>query len=167
MPPHPEQTGTAPGVSAQTTGHENQTHSLEIPNDPAHIATARLFASAIGRHFGADEEAVEDLRLGVSEAVTCAVQQGDPTKSIRIDVVPGADTLGVEVAWRDGSDVVANEHDDVPAGGGQSGAPVLAEGVPAMGLDLIRGLFEDARIGPRSDGMRAVGFSISLSERSG
>src|SRR5690242_3073168 len=103
MPPPPEQTGTAPHASAPPTGGDEEALSLEIPSDASHLATARLFASAIGRHFGADEEAVEDLRLGVSEAVTWAVQQGDPTQPVRVDVVPEAETLRVEVTWRNGS----------------------------------------------------------------
>ena len=44
---------------------------LELPAAPEYLSMARLFVVALARHFGSEEEAVEDARLAVSEACTC------------------------------------------------------------------------------------------------
>lgn len=41
---------------------------LHVPPDPAQVATMRSFVGAIGRHAGCESDALDDLRLAVTEA---------------------------------------------------------------------------------------------------
>jgi hypothetical protein len=50
-----------------------QRFELIVPASPGHGATVRLFAATVGRALGADEDAVEDLKLAVSEIATAVV----------------------------------------------------------------------------------------------
>jgi len=114
---------------------------LEIPGDAAHLSTARLFAAAVGRHFGVDESAIDDVKLGVSEAVTTAVDDpdraGPPTIVVR-RVDDG--TLWFEVRWRrgDGGDLEAS-----------------------MSLQVVRGLFETATLSVEGDGETRIRFGLT------
>src|ERR687892_1210056 len=47
---------------------------LEIPAQAAYVSTARLFVGAVARHFGVEEDSVEDLKLAVSEACNAAIR---------------------------------------------------------------------------------------------
>jgi anti-sigma regulatory factor (Ser/Thr protein kinase) len=50
--------------------------SLSFPAEAVHVETARLFAAAAARHLGLSDEAVEDLKLVVSELCADAVEGG-------------------------------------------------------------------------------------------
>jgi anti-sigma regulatory factor (Ser/Thr protein kinase) len=154
-------------VAAQSAPTKEQLLRLDIPNDAAQVATARLFASAVGRHVGVDEEGLEDLKLGVSEAATCAVQQGDPNGAIHIEARPTPERLHILVAWQEtpGPGTASNSEADAVLEERTDLASLDDE--PAMGFDLIRGLFEDARIDRGTDGVVRVAFSLTLSGAGG
>lgn len=63
--------------------------SLEIPPDPAHIVTARSFASGVARSLGLDDETADLLRLALSEVCSEAIEQ---RRGGRIVVDVSADT---------------------------------------------------------------------------
>lgn len=127
-------------------GPPDQALELEVPSDTAHLATARLFAAAAGRHFGADEEAVEDLKLGVSEAVAAAAEDGSGGGTTSIAVRPDGDSaLAVEVHWH---------------GSEQADAPASME--VGMGLAVVSGLFSDADVAAGDDGSTRVRFVAPL-----
>jgi anti-sigma regulatory factor (Ser/Thr protein kinase) len=121
---------------------------LQVPSDTAHLATARLFAAAVGRHYGADEEAIEDLKLGVSEAVAAAAE-GDSDGTTTIAVRPDGDAaLAVEVSWGRAKQAAGAD-------------PTVAAAV-VMGLAVVTGLFPDAEMTEEDGGSARVRFTAPL-----
>jgi anti-sigma regulatory factor (Ser/Thr protein kinase) len=130
------------------TVQPEQPLQLEVPRDTAHLATARLFAAAVGRHFGADAEAIEDLKLGVSEAVAAAAEDDSDSDTTRIAVRPEGDTaLSVDVGW------------SRPKAADAADAPVATE--VAIGLAVVTGLFPDAEVTDEGGSM-CVRFTAPL-----
>lgn len=88
--------------------------ALHIPPDTTHVASARVFVGAIGRHVGCSEETVEDLRLAVTEACEQALQQDAAPTGIDLRTSFDGERLMVEIepcgsferAGRDGVEVV-------------------------------------------------------------
>jgi anti-sigma regulatory factor (Ser/Thr protein kinase) len=66
--------------------HASLPFSLEIPGHAEFVGTARIFAAAVARQTGFDEEMVEDVKLVVSEACNfCIGGRTDPSPhSLRI-----------------------------------------------------------------------------------
>lgn len=117
---------------------------LTLPSRPEHLATARAFAASAARHFEIAGEAVEDLKIAISEACVDALVVGAP---IRIRAGESGGALWFAV--------------DAPEGGESAERTVLDEvGAPAR-IELIRSLFEDAAV--TLDGGRSIRFSIPLS----
>jgi len=117
---------------------------LEIPPDPEQIRTARLFAAASARHFGIDEERVEDLKVAISEACTNAMKAhrhsglGDPIRVIATPDPGGVRFAVVDAgAGFDPPEALVEAEDDAPPSG-------ITEGT--LGLALIGALFPGAEI---------------------
>lgn len=69
---------------------------------PHHVATVRLFVSAVARSAGLDVETIDDAKLAASEIATAIVTSGDlPYITVRATPAPGHLTLVVG-PWRDG-----------------------------------------------------------------
>jgi anti-sigma regulatory factor (Ser/Thr protein kinase) len=100
--------------------------ALELAPDPVLLAAARLFAAASARLAGCNEEAVEDVRLAVSEACTRAMRRAASGSEdrIRVETRSEGDVLTVEVL------------------GPASEAPAASVDDPA--IDLVTALFPDA-----------------------
>ena len=116
---------------------------LEIPPEPEHARTARLFAAAVARHFAVEEERVEDLKVAVSEACTNAInahKAASVSDAIRLVARPEGTLIHFDVidAGRgfDPDEALATNDYTPPLG--------LFEG--SLGLALIRSLFPSARI---------------------
>lgn len=128
---------------------------LLLPPQPEFVGTARIFAAAIGRHFGVDEEVVADLKVAISEACTGAMwahnQEGiaDP---VVIRIFPDRPALNVEVESKVGQ---APEE-------GVEWEPVTPADLfhPLLGGGLIRTLFPDAEF--IENGGLTVRFSVPL-----
>ncbi len=75
---------------------------LEIPPRSAYVGVVRLAIAALARNAGLDEEAVDDLRIAVSEACANAVLSSEAA---------GSDEP-VSVSWEDGSDELVIEVSD-------------------------------------------------------
>ena len=117
---------------------------LQLPAHAEHLATARSFAAAVARHYDVMGEAVEDLKIAVSEACVDALVAGT---GIRVK----AEEVGRAVAF----EVDAPEAAETPE------QEALDEvGAPAR-LELIRSLFGDATIDADYRG-RAIRFSLPL-----
>jgi serine/threonine-protein kinase RsbW len=135
---------------------DTQDFVLEIPSGPEYLSMARLFVVALARHFGSDEEAVEDARLAVSEACTSAIRWKDAGSR--------DDPVIVRAARLDGR--LRFEVEDVdPEDGTANGVPEAGsdvEGSPqAIGLQLLGVLTDDGEIGPSPFGGTRVVFSIA------
>lgn len=104
--------------------------SLVLPPAAENIRVARMFLAAVGRHHGLDEEAVEDLKIAVSEAFASAVEAGGGT-SFTIEAGEVGGRLQVTM---DG----VGEFDEGTL------EPGIELGIDR--LDLIRSLFPDAEL---------------------
>jgi anti-sigma regulatory factor (Ser/Thr protein kinase) len=117
---------------------------LQLPSLAEHLATARSFAAAVARHYDVTGEAVEDLKIAVSEACVDALLAGSGIR-VRAEEVGRAVTFEV----------------DAPNAGETPEQEALDEvGAPAR-LELIRSLFADATVGT-DRGPRAIRFSLPL-----
>ncbi|HYH28643.1 MAG TPA: ATP-binding protein [Actinomycetota bacterium] len=125
---------------------------LEIPPLPAHVGTARLFVGSVARQFGVEEDAVEDAKIGVSEACTSAIRLRDSAggpEPVRVRIQPDAERLTFQV-----DDAVRPEDDD----------PELSttdDLIRSLGLELVRSLFPDAETIKGEDGT-ALRFGVPL-----
>lgn len=79
---------------AETTPDERL--SLEIPPDPAHILTARLFAGGVARSLELDDEVADVLQLALTEICSEAIGRG-AGRRIVIDVLPDSDPIRVTI----------------------------------------------------------------------
>src|SRR6266540_262893 len=129
---------------------------LDIPPEPEHARTARLFAAATARHFELDPERVEDLKVAISEAVTNAIKahaSAGVEEPIHITVKAGSNGVRFDVsdvgAGFDARKAIRAAEDYAPTGG-------LSEG--SLGLALIRSLFPDMEITRNAD----RGMTISI-----
>ena len=119
--------------------------TLVIPARPEYLLLARLALTGVARLAQADEEALADLRLAVTEATANACRhayedgQGDVTIQLILDE---NDQLEVVV------------EDDGPGFESESVAEWRAEelGEDGMGLAIIRAIADDVEIGPRASG---------------
>ncbi|HEX2031470.1 MAG TPA: ATP-binding protein [Actinomycetota bacterium] len=118
--------------------------TLELPPDAAYIATARIFGSALARHYGVPEGAIEDLKLALSEA--CAALVRGSGERMLLAATPLDGRLRYRVT-----------------GGALPGAGPAEDDTPSslasVGLELIRALFEDAEI-TAGDQRASVSFSV-------
>jgi anti-sigma regulatory factor (Ser/Thr protein kinase) len=106
--------------------------TLTIPPSVEHVRTARLVAVAAARRAGLDEEAVDDVRLAVGEAVARVVlRHGAAGLSDGIDVVVRDDGRAFEVEVHDRTD------------------PQLADEDDGVALALVHALAPQVDLGPR------------------
>jgi serine/threonine-protein kinase RsbW len=136
---------------------------LAIPPEPGYIAMSRMFAASVARHYGADEDVVEDLKVAVSEACTNSVKahrDGGTNDAIylRARYVDGMiefeivdSGIGIDPALQ----AAAAEGIVTPAAG-------LYEG--SLGLTLIRSLFPNTEIFRNEDRGTTVRFSMRADE---
>ena len=116
---------------------------LTLPSSAEHLATARSFAAAVARHYAIAGEAVEDLKIAISEACVDALVAGSPIE-VAVDERDGEIAFTVEAPEvRDGDERAVPD---------ELGAPARAE--------LIRSLFDNASV-ETGDGRRRIRFSVS------
>ena len=129
---------------------EAHAFSLDLPPDPAYVATARMFGSAIARHFGLGEEAVEDLKLGISEA--CAVVMRDGAGGLLVRVWERSGGLELEVVGGAGVAEVGL--------GGSGEARTPQSFARSVAGEVLEALIDDASINPGTAGGSRVAFSL-------
>ena len=120
-------------------------YTLVIPARPEYLLLARLALTGVARLAQADEEALADLRLAVTEAAANACRhayadsQGDVT---------------IQLTLSDDQQLEVIVEDDGPGFESESVAEWRAEelGEDGMGLAIIRAIAEDVEIGPRESG---------------
>src|ERR1043166_6106562 len=130
-----------------------------MPPEPDYIAMARMFAGSVARHFGCDEDVVEDVKVAVSEACTNSVKaHRDRGNSEPIELFARLDDEEVTFEVVDaggGIDIelqkAINENAATPAAG-------LYEG--SLGLMLIRSLFPATEIIRNGDRGTTVRFVV-------
>lgn len=125
--------------------------TLQLPPDPAFMATARLFASSLARHFEIDENVVEDLKLAVSEACSRALAAKDTDVPVSLRVAHDDRRLVFEISQ---GDLRVASAEDTPT-------PSHEELAAGMSLELVTALFEDAEIANDDAGTPVLRFSVS------
>ena len=132
--------------------------TLVVPARPEYLLLTRLALTGVARLGSADEEALADLRLAVTEAVAnaCrhAYEDGGGDVTVGLSLI-GDDRLEV-VVEDDGSGFdqhVAYER--------QSDGP----GEDGMGLAIIRAVADEVEIGPRKDGRPGTRLRFTRSLR--
>jgi serine/threonine-protein kinase RsbW len=119
--------------------------SMELPPDPISIGTARLFSATVARYFGCEEEAVEDLKLAVSEACTVAIRANEGRRqNVRLSIEGDRSMLTFSVE-DGGSSVPTNGSDDL---------------LEVPGGELIRALFPQAEVISNASGGADIRFSV-------
>lgn len=115
---------------------------LTLPRDPRYIATVRLTLAGIATRMGFDYQAIEDMKVAVSEACTNAIEHAAPATpqtddAITVTFTERARALEVEVADRgpgfDATEERLWERKGVP---GENG----------LGLFLIRSLMDEIHL---------------------
>lgn len=127
---------------------------LEIPAEAAYVSTARLFVGAVARHFGVEEDSVEDLKLAISEACNAAIrirQRETEDRSIHIESSRQGSLLvfDVEDALEAESSPIATSTEDIVRG---------------LSVELIQALFPDAKMSPSPAGGTSVRMSLPVNE---
>jgi serine/threonine-protein kinase RsbW len=112
--------------------------SIDFPADAAYLGTVRLFGSSIARHYGVQDEDIEDLKMAVTEACTAFLRYEEHDReTIHVEVTASRDRLAFEITSPDLSIPTQHAAVDTPTPRG-----VAAE----LGMDLLRILFEDSEV---------------------
>lgn len=131
------------------TATEQDFH-LQLAPEASLVVTARLFASGLARLSGCSDERVEDVKLAVSEACAFALSGGEALHSLTVDAHRDAQRLTFQVG---------------PAPEAALDGHEAKEASLPQGLDLIRLIFDDARVTTASPGAESVvSFSVALGE---
>ena len=133
--------------------------ALEVPPNADQVRTARLFASAVARHFGADEDRVEDLKVAISEATTNSInahRKADINDPVRIAAASEDD--GVRFSVIDSGPGFSTENMVADTRSEVTPAHGLFEG--SLGLTLIRTLFPGVQISQNADRGMTVSFVL-------
>ncbi len=118
---------------------------LVIPARPEYLLLARLTLNGVARLAQADEEALADLRLAVTEAAANACRHA---------YEDGRGDVTIQLTLSDDHQLEVVVEDDGPGFESDTVAEWRAEelGEDGMGLAIIRAIAEDVEIGPRAGG---------------
>lgn len=130
---------------------------IQIPPQPEFVGVVRLALGALGRSEGIEEEALEDLRIAVSETCANAVvwsEEAGSQEPICVGWTPTADRVVVDIS------------DSVP------GAPSASRGggdlIPSrleLSMSLLRSLVDDLSLDePDAGGHRTT---LTIRKRAG
>lgn len=130
---------------------------LDVPPEPEHVRTARLFAAAAARHFSLREERIEDLKVAISEACTNAFRaHADAGLSDPVRVIAVAEADGVRFSVVD----AGRGFEPPPADAGKDYTPPGGIFDGSLGLTLIHSLFPDAEIARNAGAGMTVSFVV-------
>ena len=136
---------------------------LAIPAEAGYIAMARMFAGSVARHYGCDEDVVEDVKVAVSEACTNSVKahrESGTTEPIELRARETNGDLTFEIV--DSGKGIDTEMQTAVNEGSATPAAGLYEG--SLGLTLIRSLFPGADISRNLDRGTTVRFVVAAGE---
>lgn len=112
------------------------------------VATLRVFASAVARHYGLADDLVEDVKLAVSEACTDPVDAGAGGE-LSLGITGDVDGVACEITSRGWSVAGGLDASELPQG---------VEPAVLDRLQVVRALFADAERSEHDDEVR-VRFS--------
>ena len=122
---------------------------LEMDQDPAHVRVVRLVSAAVARMAGLGDEALDEVRLGVSEACGLAIDALDAAGSDEPMSLEFDDSTGLQVTVRTPAALPDRTAVSVPADPAVDDTPQVAH-VLLDRLALIEGLIDsvDVESGP-------------------
>ena len=142
-------------------GPEEGSFTLEVPPEPDQVRTARLFAAAVARHFGTDEERIEDLKVAISEAATNSIKaHRDAGIDDAVRIAAEARNGAVRFSVIDVGPGFSTE--DLPANPNDPPTPVAGLFEGSLGLTLIQTLFPNVVIDRNSSRGMTVSFSVEM-----
>jgi serine/threonine-protein kinase RsbW len=120
-------------------------YTLVIPARAEYLLLARLALTGVARLAQADEEALADLRLAVTEAAANACRHA---------YKDGQGDVTIQLTLSDDQQLEVIVEDDGPGFESESVAEWNAEelGEDGMGIAIIRAVADDVEIGPRESG---------------
>ena len=132
-------------------------YTIVFPARPEYLLLARLALTGVARSARADEEALADLRLAVTEAAANVCRHAYPDN-------PGDVTIHLSLDGDQRLEVVVE--DDGPGFDGEAVEEWDAEGLgeDGMGLAIIKAVAEDVEVGPR-DGATGTRLRFTRSLR--
>ena len=126
---------------------------------------ARMFAGSVARHFGCDEDVVEDVKVAVSEACTNSVKAHRETETAEpIELLARLVDEGLQFEVVDAGGGINTELQKAISDGAVTPAAGLYEG--SLGLTLIRSLFPGAEIVRNEDRGTTVRFIVPAGQMS-
>ncbi len=129
---------------------------LAIPSGSVYVGVARLAVASLAREAGLGEEAVDDLKIAVSEACANAVLSNQKVgASSPVDIGFERSQSAVIVSVADRGPV----YEPTPADDFDTGS---TEQRFAMSLELLSSLVDDCLIVPRDDGGMRVSLTVEL-----
>ena len=137
-----------------TAARAAESFALEFAPEAVHVSTARIFAAALARAYGIDEDTVEEIKIGISEACGIALRAATPSSGpAKIEAERDGDRLTFEVSV------------DVPPE--WPGPEVDATDTPTpteatLSREMLTALFPDARTEARGGGRGTVSFSVEI-----
>jgi anti-sigma regulatory factor (Ser/Thr protein kinase) len=146
---------TRPSAGRHSGVSDNLT--LAVPPDAAFMATARLFAAAVARHYGVEEELIPDLKLAISEACAGEILTGTGESDVRISATPEGQRIRFEVTQPPESRSPSAVSEVTPS-------PAETAG---LGLEVIKALFADAEVVNGPDGGRLLRFGAPIPSGAG
>jgi len=150
---------------------------LTVPASADRLSVARLFAAAMIRHEGAEEDDVEDLRLAVSEACTIALQAARSPLALVVTLRPAENGIALDVRTTAEDDrarapeAISTAADRGPERGRDRevtpppelhAVPEPAEG---WGTDLLEAIVSDLEFTSQADGQIGVSFAFPMARR--
>ena len=131
---------------------EVERFAIELPGEPAYVATARLFASTLARHFDVEDDVIEDLKLAIGEACARALAtvERDPRLALRAERADGR--LVFEVPQGELREPAPTE----------TPTPSAEELAAGLSLELVGALFADTELADGEAGSRVLRFSVPL-----
>ena len=118
--------------------------TVKLPGDPEYVGLARVIAAEVAAHAGLDHEAIDELKIVVSEACTYLIRRQIPESSgYTMEMGSGEEGMVVTV-----EDRLAHPGAKEP----------LAED-ENFGLDLMRGLTDEFAIASSKDGHTRIRFA--------
>jgi anti-sigma regulatory factor (Ser/Thr protein kinase) len=124
---------------------------LQIDQDPAHVRLVRLVSAAVARMAGLGEDALDEVRLGVSEACGLAIDALDAAGSDAPMSLEFDDATGLQVVVRTPTALPERHEVPVPADPALEDSPEVAH-VLLDRLALIEGLIDDVAVDSGPDG---------------
>jgi hypothetical protein len=118
---------------------------LEVGQDPAQVRLVRLVSAAVARMAGLGDEALDEVRLGVSEACGLAIDALDAAGSDAPMSLEFDDATGLQVTVRIPAELPARHEVSVPADPALEDSPNIAH-VLLDRLALIEGLIDDVAV---------------------